>query len=159
MIERLEQVVNDISVLNSKLVLVAGPPRSGKTILLRAFSERRRTVPLNIGLSLGSLLVGIPQAERPFSASGILRQLAEEHSTEDILVLDNPELLFDRSLGLDPLALLKQISRSRRVVAAWPGMTHNGRLTYAEIGHPEYQDYGTDGVTIFPIQQTSKGRD
>lgn len=158
MLEKLEQILNDLSVLHSKLLLIVGPPRSGKTILLRTISELRKTVPLNVSRSLGSLLAGMPPTQRQLTAGNLLRQLAEEHSHEETLILDNPELLFDRSLQLDPLALLKQISRSRRVIAAWPGEVQNGRLTYAEIGHPEYQDYGIDGLTIFPIQQTSKGR-
>lgn len=158
MIERLEQILNDLSVLHSKLLLIVAPPHSGKTILLRTISERRKTVHLNVSRSLGSLLAGMPPAQRELAAGSMLRKLAEEHSPEETLILDNPELLFDRSLKLDPLALLKQLSRSRRVVAAWPGEVQNGRLTYAEIGHPEYQNYGIDGLTIFPIQQTSKGR-
>ena len=158
MIQRLEQILADLSVLHSKLLLVEGPPRSGKSTLLRTLSECRNTVPLNLSRSLGSMLAGIPRAQRQLSAGNMLRDLAEKHSPEDLLILDNLELLFDRSLELNPLALLKQISRSRRVVAAWPGEIQNGRLTYAEIGHSEYQNYGIDGLTIFPIQQTSKGR-
>lgn len=158
MLERLEQILADLSVFHSKLLLVEGPPRSGKSTLLRTLSDHRNTVPLNVSRSLGSMLAGIPRAQRQLSAGNMLRDLTEKHSPEDLLILDNLELLFDRTLKLDPLALLKQISRSRRVVAAWPGEVHNGRLTYAEIGHPEYQDYGIDGLTIFPIQQTSKGR-
>jgi hypothetical protein len=27
-----------------------------------------------------------------------------------------------------------------------------GRLTYAELGHPEHQDYGLDGLVPFEIE-------
>jgi hypothetical protein len=53
----------------------------------------------------------------------------------------NIELLFDRSLQLDPLDLLKRHAHAKRVVAVWPGElqgdTRTGRLTYADMGHPE----------------------
>ena len=69
-----------------------------------------------------------------------------------MLLLDNIELLFDRTLQLDPLDLLKRHAHARRVVAVWPGELRDGRLTYAEMGHPEHQDYGLDGLVPFEIQ-------
>jgi predicted ATPase len=152
MIEKLEHIVDDLAAFHNKLVLVVGPPRSGKSALLRALAERRNATPLNIGLTLGKQLLEFPQAQRSLRVSQVLRELAQEYSSANILILDNPEILFDRSLGLDPLALLKQLSKSVRVVAAWPGEIRTGRLTYAMIGHPEYQEYGIDGLTVLPIQ-------
>jgi hypothetical protein len=69
-----------------------------------------------------------------------------------LLLLDNLELLFDHSLKLDPLDLLKRHAHGRRVVAVWPGELREGRLVYAEMGHPEYQDYGLDGLVPFEIE-------
>ena len=48
MIEKLENLVDDITSLNSKLVLLIGPPRSGKSVLLAQLSERRDTPVLNV---------------------------------------------------------------------------------------------------------------
>ena len=74
----------------------------------------------------------------------------------DLLLLDNIELLFDRSLQLDPLDLLKRHAHAKRVVAVWPGElqgdARTGRLTYADMGHPEHQDYSLAGVVTFEIQ-------
>ena len=81
----------------------------------------------------------------------ILRELAEQHATGDLLLLDNLELLFDRTLQLDPLDLLKRHAHVKRVVAVWPGELRDGRLTYAEMGHPEHQDYGLAGLVPFEI--------
>jgi hypothetical protein len=101
-------------------------------------------------------LAAIPQKQRHLQVGTILRDLTDEHANGDLLLLDNIELLFDRSLQLDPLDLLKRHARSRRVVAVWPGElqgdTSTGRLTYADIGHPENQDYSLAGVVPFQIQ-------
>jgi len=114
--------------------------------------KNRGATPLNIGSALGSRLAAIPQKQRPLQTNTILRELADQHAVGDLLLLDNIELLFDRTLQLDPLDLLKRHAHARRVVAVWPGELRDGRLIYAEMGHPEHQDYGLEGLVPFAIQ-------
>ncbi len=152
MIDRLERLVEEIAALHSKLVLLIGAPGSGKTALLQVLGKNRGATPLNIGSALGSRLAAIPQKQRPLQTNTILRELADQHAVGDLLLLDNIELLFDRTLRLDPLDLLKRHAHARRVVAVWPGELRDGRLIYAEMGHPEHQDYGLEGLVPFAIQ-------
>jgi hypothetical protein len=158
MIEELEHSVDELGALHSRLILLVGPPQSGKTAILRSLSVRRKATPLNVGAELGRCIAGLSHSQRELSASGLLRELADQYTSGELLLVDNIELLFDRSLTLDPLTLLKQLSRVRRVVATWPGEQSGGRLKYAEMGHPEYQDYVVDGLTVFQIQRTGKGK-
>lgn len=152
MIEKLERLVDEVAALHSKLVLLVGMPRSGKTALLQALAAKKGMTPLNVGKALGSRLAAIPQRQRHLQANSILRDLADQHAGGDVLLLDNIELLFDRSLQLDPLDLLKRHAHARRVVAVWPGDMRDGRLTYAVMAHPEHQDYGLEGLVPFAIQ-------
>lgn len=152
MMERLDQLVAEIASLHSKLILLVGPPRAGKTALLDTFGSRMNAAPLNIGTQLGHRLAGLPQKQRPLEVTSIMRELADLHATDDLLLIDNIELLFDRTLLLDPLNLLKRHAHARRVVAVWPEELHDGRLTYADMGHPEHQDYGLEGLVLFEIQ-------
>ena len=152
MIDRLERFVEEIAALHSKLVLLIGAPGSGKTALLQVLGKNRGATPLNIGSALGSRLAAIPQKQRPLQTNTILRELADQRAVGDLLLLDNIELLFDRTLQLDPLDLLKRHAHARRVVAVWPGELRDGRLIYAEMGHPEHQDYGLEGLVQFAIQ-------
>lgn len=151
MIENLEYLVDDITSLNSKLVLLVGPPRSGKSALLVELSERRGTPVLNVGATLGRKMLAIPSTRRPFQAADMLKDLADETAHQGILLLDNIELLFDRNLQLNPLSLLKRHAHARRVVAVWPGEIRERRLSYAVTGHPEHQGYGIDGLVPFEI--------
>ena len=155
-LERLERLVDEVAALQSKLVLLIGPPSSGKTALLNSLAKSKGRVPLNIGAELGGRLAGMPQRQRHLQTTTVLRELADQHATDDLLLLDNIELLFDRSLQLDPLDLLKRHAHARRVVAVWPGELNGdartGRLTYADMGHPEHQDYSLTGVVLFEIQ-------
>jgi hypothetical protein len=151
MLERLNQLVDDIQSLNSKLVLLIGPPRSGKTRLLEGLANHRQLTVFKVGGSLGRQLLAIPNAQRHLTAAALLSDLAAQHSKDGLVIFDNIELLFDQSLRLDPLDLLKRNGRTRRVVAAWPGELSNNRLAYATMGHPERQDYAVDGLVPFEI--------
>ena len=152
MIEKLERLVDEVGALQSKLVLLIGAPQSRKTALLHSLAKRRNVAPLHVGAELGSRLAGLPHRQRHLQTTTILRELADQHVTGDLLLLDNIELLFDRSLQLDPLDLLKRHAHAKRVVAVWPGELRDGRLTYAHTGHPEHQDYGLAGLVPFEIQ-------
>jgi hypothetical protein len=150
--QRLNQLVSDVASLHSKLILLVGPPRSGKSAALRALASATGTRVLNIGMMLGERLRSLPQKQRPLEVISELRELAHEHAKGDLLLLDNLELLFDPSLQLDPLDVLKRHAHARRVVAVWPGQLRDGRLTYAELGHPEYRDYGLNGLVPVEIE-------
>lgn len=151
LINKLERLVDEVSAMHSNLILLVGDPHSGKSALLEAYGSKRDLTPLRVGAELGNKLTALPQRRRQLQATSILRDLADQHTKDNLLLMDNIELLFDRTLQLDPLDLLKQHARVRRVVAVWPGRLIESRLTYATAGHPEHQDYGIDGLVPFVI--------
>ncbi|MDB5875721.1 MAG: hypothetical protein JWQ07_5163 [Ramlibacter sp.] len=151
MIEKLQRLIDEVGDLNSKLILLVGPARSGKTKLLRELGDKRRIEPLNVGLELGRRLTATPHNKRAFSAAELLREIADQEQTQDLLLLDNLELLFEKRLQINPLDLVKRLSHSKRVVAVWPGELRGDRLTYGDMSHPEHRDYGRDGVVVLEI--------
>ena len=151
MINKLNQLLNEVADLNSKLIMLVGPSRSGKTQLLRQFGAQRNIEPLNAGLELGRRLAATPNSKRSFSAGPLLREIADRKSTDDPLLLDNLELLFEPSLQINPLDLVRMLAHSKRVVAIWPGELRGDRLVYADMSHPEHRDYSRDGVVVLEI--------
>ncbi len=151
MLVKLERLIGEIGDLNSKLVLLVGTSRSGKTKLLRELGTKLNIEPLNVGLELGRRLAATPINKRGFSAGELLREIAEMERTDDPLLLDNLELLFEKSLQINPLDLVKRLAHSKRVVAAWPGELRGDRLIYADMSHPEHRDYSRDGVVGLEI--------
>jgi len=156
MLSRLKQLVEEVAPLHSKLILLIGPPGCGKTALLSSLAEQASVSVMNLGLELGRRLAKLPQRQRKLEAGNLLREIGDEHASGGLLLIDNIELLFDTSLALNPLDLLKRQAHARRIVAIWPGEHRQGgsgpRLTYAETGHPEHRDYALDGVVPFHIQ-------
>lgn len=154
MLTGLDRLIDDVAALQSKLILLVGPPRAGKTRLLTEVARRHHAAVLNVGGELGRRLAALPQRKRPLQANVVMRQLADSYAKDDLLLLDNIELLFDASLHLDPLDVLKRHARARRVVAVWPGEFRDSRLRYGAVGHPEYRDYALDGVFLFELATT-----
>lgn len=151
MIDRLDRLVDEIADLNSKLILLIGPPRSGKSNLLRQLAERRQTQVMKAGSALGRELLAVPSTRRHLHAADLLKQLADRFADKGVLLVDNIELLFDRTLQLNPLELLRRHSHACRIIASWPGELRENRLSYATTGHPEHQDYAVDGLVPFNI--------
>ena len=153
MLDRLEKLLEEVSDLQNRLLLLVGPAGVGKTELLRSLGERRGTVPVHLGAVLGRRLLGLSQRQRHLRAGSLFREIADTHAPNEPLLLDNIELLFDASLKLNPLELLRQRGHARRVVAVWPGELRAGRLTYARMSHPEHQDYPALGLVVLEVQR------
>lgn len=72
--------------------------------------------------------------------------------TEDIqsepIVIKDIELLFEPSLGLDPLTLFRQTSKRNRLIVLWPGNFSNNTLSYASPEHAHYRTWANPGVEI-----------
>jgi hypothetical protein len=151
MIDELQRKISDTASLNSKLILLIGPPRSGKTALLGQLSDRIKAQVLNVGLALGRDLLALPRTRRHLQVSELFKALADTATSQGLLLVDNIELLFDRTLQVGALDLLRSQARVRPVVAVWPGDLRENRLSYAVSGHPEYQDHSPDGAILFRI--------
>ena len=135
-----------------RLVLLVGPSGSGKTGILRQLAESESCVYLNINLHLCQRMLELPRSRRPHQVDRIFNSLVDENPG-DLLVVDNLEVLFDPSLRVDPLRLLKAVSRKQTVVAAWNGTFHDGVLRYAEPDHPENRSCRDVDVLVVAISK------
>ena len=136
----------------NRLVLLVGEAGSGKTGMLQDIAGELNTSVVNVNLALSSQLLELTTKQRPLKLPKILGQIVD--NADPPVVLDNLEILFDKSLKQDPLRLLQGISRNRSVVASWNGAVTDGMLFYAEPGHPEYWRYESVDALIVDTNQT-----
>jgi len=151
MLAKLEQLLSEIAGLNHQLILLVGPPHSGKTSLLRRLGATLQCAPLNVSLELGRRLAATPLKARGLAAGDLLRDLAAQAPAGAPLLLDNLELLFEPSLHINPLDLIRQLAHARRVVAVWPGEVRGERVLYADLSHPEHRDYSREGLVLYEL--------
>ena len=129
-----------------KLILLVGRPDAGKTTVLRAVAEQLKTPVINTSLELSARLLELTTRQRALRLPEIFAEAVA--SVGRPAVLDNTEILFDRSLQQDPLRLLQGLSRNRPVIAAWDGALEDGKLVYAEPDHAEYRQYPVNDIFV-----------
>jgi len=133
-----------------KLVIVLAPSGGGKTKVLQEVGKTIGASVTNVNLELSRLMLDLTPQQRILQGPQLLNQIVSK-SNNDVVLLDNIELLFDTSLKLDPLALLKKISRNRTVVTSWNGFVEDNRLNYARQGHHEYGSYELSDIVIISL--------
>lgn len=120
-------------------------------ILERASSEIQGLgiVTLNISKELSSALMNVSASERSrFSQKWLSDNLAAYHNGPVLCTV--PDLLFDPSLEIDPLALFRQIARIIPVIVLWLGEYSGNNLSYAI---PEHHHYRTWNISEALLRQ------
>lgn len=149
-IDKLNLAIDQASASFNRLVLLVGPGQNGKTTLLRQLSEAHGCPILNVNLRISQALLELPRSKRPRQVDRLFGELIDGCEGE-LVLLDDLEVLFDTTLQLDPLRLLKLHSRNKTLVASWNGAFQNGALNYAEPDHPEYKSYRDIEVKVVPV--------
>lgn len=148
LLTKLEEAIHQTESQYFRLVLLAGPPRSGKTTVLQVLSQKLGCVVVNVNLELSKRMLELPRTQRPRQVERLLKDVIAAVPGQ-IVVLDNLEILFDTSLQVEPLRLLQVSSRNRTIVASWSGSHRESTLTYGEPGHPEFAQFKqVEGIVI-----------
>jgi hypothetical protein len=92
---------------------------------------------VSVGKELAAVLLPEPLQYRPRAARRWVSDRLGGMSPGPVLCADI-DLLFEPSLQLDPLALLRDVSRTTRLAVAWPGSYLGGVLAYAVPEHAHY---------------------
>lgn len=133
-----------------RLVLVVAPSGAGKTAVLQSVAKKRAVPCTNVNLELSKRMLDLTTKQRAIHAAEVLREVVE-NADGDTAVLDNLEILFDRSLHLDPLRVMKELARQSTVVASWNGRIDDRGLTYGDPDHPEYRLYPTSEIDFLHV--------
>lgn len=95
---------------------------------------------LSVGTALSSALLAVPAQHRSRIAHTTLADLVKPFGPVPLLCHDI-DLLFEPSLGLNPLQLLKELSRVAALVVLWPGDVDAKNLWYAAPSHAHYRSW------------------
>lgn len=99
---------------------------------------------INLNTELSKALLNIPLAKRPLLVYPLLSDIISNKASTYICLV-GLEILFEPSLQIQAVDLLKQLAHDHVVVSIWPGdyvpAERGGKLCYSELGHSEYQSY------------------
>jgi Fe-S cluster assembly ATPase SufC len=133
-----------------KLVLLVGKPGSGKSKIMRELATNRGWKYVDCQTLVTEDLLELVPKERPREAPHILGNQLEEEKA-DVILMDGLQVLFTPMLQLDPLELLRQLSKKSIIVAAWPGQFEGGQLSFLELGKDEPYYYNGTKLKIIEI--------
>ena len=150
-VDSIAQTVAGLGGAYERLALVVGEAGSGKSTVLAAAAEQEGWPLINVGLSLSERLLDVAPLHRAAKVSGLLTDLIAEGETS-VVLLDDIEILFEPSLELDPLGLLRDLARRTTLVVVWPGEANSDSLTYATPGHPEHRQYSAAHLPLISIR-------
>lgn len=139
-----------------KLVIIVAPSGGGKTKVMQDVSKEIGTYLINVNLELSRSMLDLTPQQRVLQLPQLFSEIVAKSNTDTVL-LDNIELLFDTSLKLNPLALLKKVSRKRPVISTWNGEVEDNHLKYARQGHSEYNSYDLDDIIIVNMASPAVG--
>ena len=130
-----ESLLRSLKDRYCRLLLVTGDSEQKAKTLAQIWDQD--ISPLQVSRALSAILV---DASLSMRAQTVLDFFANFVNQSEILFLSDIEILFDRSLGIDPLMLLKNTARNRPMIVNWPGKIdfNANLLTYATPGHSEY---------------------
>jgi hypothetical protein len=151
--DKIKRSIHAAEGLYYRLVLLVGEAGSGKTAVLGDVAGDLGVEVININLAISSELLELTAKQRVLRLPGILDHVVDQAITT--VVLDNIEILFDKDLKQDPLRLLRGISRNRSVIASWNGTIDDGKLIYAQTGHPEFRSFDITDILIVCMDGTA----
>ena len=150
----LEHAIQQAASQYFRLVILTGPPGSGKTAALQAVAEKLGTHLVNVNLELSKKMLERTRTQRSRQVERLLKEVIAAAPGE-VVLLDNLEILFDTGLEVEPLRLLQVSSRNRTIVASWNGSFQGGTLTYAEAGHPEFIQFKQTEAVVISVGTTA----
>jgi len=143
----IEAAIADVRHLQNKLVLLVGSASATRS-KLDEYARSHGTTVVSVGAQLSAQLHIVPKPYRTMETARIFRDIVSAKATGGVYLCANLEILFDTSLAINPLLLLRQSARRETIVAQWPGTLQNGRLQYAPVGHNEHKDLEPIGAQI-----------
>lgn len=115
----LKSNISKVSETKYKLLLIVGTPGSGKSKIIREFSQ-----------DTGIPIIDLDKIFANTAPDQLMNEMKNFLKTynQDVLLLDNKKILYDKNSTIDLMEFLKEVSLDIPVVATWNGKIEDGQL-------------------------------
>ena len=130
--DQVEDFVKEVESLKdaeSKVLIVAGKPGSGKSKVLREAADAKGWDYVDCRLLITEGFLELLPVERQKKAPAIMREILASYNSE-VILLDRVQTFFVPVLHIDVETLLRELGKSFTLVVAWPGYIDEGMLCY-----------------------------
>jgi chromosomal replication initiation ATPase DnaA len=131
----LNKKIEALSHENNKLLLIIGAPGSGKSKVIREYSQDTG-IPI---IDLDKIFMNTASDQLMNEMKNFLKNYHQK-----VLLLDNKKILYAKNSTIDLLEFLKELSQEIPVVATWNGKIEDGQLYHIRKDAPEDLIYSVD---------------
>ena len=132
-----EMLARSVEQAHFKLIWMAIESPVTRSDFLSHLAARFGCPLLGVGKLLSSALLDQPAPLRPASAENAFYDMLHQSGAE-MMCLDHLEILFDQSLMLKAVDLIRNASRRFVLIAAWPGTVDATGLSFGPADHPSH---------------------
>ncbi|WP_320820294.1 BREX-3 system P-loop-containing protein BrxF [Thalassolituus sp.] len=129
----IDDAINYSTSKGLKLIFVLGEKN-------KVLNNKASIQSVSLNKLLSKELVTVTKKNRSRKVLEITSRIIESKSKEIVFVTDL-EILFDRSLEVEPVRLLETCAKHKTIMVLWPGDKTSSGLSYATPSHPEYRNY------------------
>ncbi len=130
---RWEEIQQD----DERILFVVGGPGSGKSLLIRELAEQNGWKYLEANQLIEEEFLLVSRDERPSLVEDVIRRALSRSDTE-VVIIDGVNVLFAPILNLEPLQLLRTISKTYPLVVGWRGHLDGDQLYLEHNNNPKY---------------------
>ena len=112
-----------------KLLIIIGGPGSGKSKLICEAKDL-----------FDDEFLEIPRADRPEKAISLISEAIHRLNAR-VVMIDNVGFLFAPILNLNPIEMLKKLSRECPIIVSWRGHLEGNTLYFEHKGDPKYAKF------------------
>lgn len=125
---------------DEKLLILIGGPGSGKSKIVRDLTYQDGWKFCEARDLFDDEFLEIPRADRPEKAVSLL-SAALRRLNARVVMIDNVEFLFAPILNLNPVEMLKELSRECPIIVSWRGSMDGNTLYFEHNGDPKYAKF------------------
>lgn len=133
------------------VVMVTGKPGCGKSKLVREAAAQEKWVYVNCRELITEKFLAVPAADRGLYAPDIFAEDLKAFKAS-VIVLDDLQTLFVPVFHVNVDSLLRKLSKSKTIVAVWPGVLDGGMLCYDKFDGSEAIRISPDGFKVFDVK-------
>lgn len=120
-----------------RVIWVVGGSASDRSAIIRSVADAENGTVLDIGKLLSVALLELTSPFRAVSVDDAFSDILSSGGKE-VLCLDHLEILFETSLMLQPIDLVRNASRRFHLLASWPGTFSQDFLIFGPDDHPAH---------------------